>query len=188
MTPLMVAAGEGRVEVVRLLLGHPDAKMTINHTDPWGDTALSWACILGHGGVAKALLESKADPTIFNSSGWTPMDIAKEDHLAYNCAEGRRECVEALEVSPCILSPPPRVSAHGACWQEAERAYLLWKARQVADEQGSGAVAVLGLGEEGQQGEEKKEEEDDDAHKALVNFVVHGLKGDLFQDLMSLMP
>jgi hypothetical protein len=36
-----------------------------------------------------------------------------------------------------------------ACWQEAERAYLLWKARQVADQQGSGAVAVVEGGQEG---------------------------------------
>jgi hypothetical protein len=56
-------------------------------------------------------------------------------------------------------------------WQEAERAYLLWKARQVADQQGSGAVAVP----RGQEGE------------ALVDYVVHGLKGDLFPDLMEYM-
>jgi hypothetical protein len=62
---------------------------------------------------------------------------------------------------------------HGG--QEAERAYLLWKARQVADQQGSGAVAVEG-GQEGEEGEEGK---------ALVDFAVHGLKGDLFPDLME---
>jgi hypothetical protein len=37
-------------------------------------------------------------------------------------------------------------------WQEAERAYLLWKARQVADQQGSGAVAVEGDEEGGGEG------------------------------------
>jgi hypothetical protein len=64
-----------------------------------------------------------------------------------------------------------------AWWQEAERAYLLWKARQVADQQGSGAVAVEG-GHEGKEGEERK---------ALVDFAVKGLKGDLFPDLMEYM-
>jgi hypothetical protein len=64
-----------------------------------------------------------------------------------------------------------------AYWQEAERAYLLWKARQVADQQGSGAVAVVGE-EEGKEGEERM---------ALVDFAVKGLKGDLFPDLMKLM-
>jgi hypothetical protein len=57
-------------------------------------------------------------------------------------------------------------------WQEAERAYLLWKARQVADQQGSGAVAVPRGQEEG---------------RALVDWVVHALKGDLFPDLMEFM-
>jgi hypothetical protein len=64
-----------------------------------------------------------------------------------------------------------------ASWQEAERAYLLWKARQVADQQGSGAVAV-----EGEEGEEEGEE-----RKALLDFAVHGLKGDLFPDLVEYM-
>jgi hypothetical protein len=62
--------------------------------------------------------------------------------------------------------------------QEAERAYQLWKARQVADQQGSGAVAVRG----GRGGLETKKEK-----RALVDFVVHRLKGDLFPDLMEFM-
>jgi hypothetical protein len=79
------------------------------------------------------------------------------------------------------LPPHPLIDqlnqAWGVCLQEAERAYLLWKARQVVDQQGSGAVAV-GNGHGGQEGE---------AREALVDFVVHGLKGDLFPDLMELM-
>jgi hypothetical protein len=59
-------------------------------------------------------------------------------------------------------------------WQEAERAYQLWKARQVADQEGSGAVVVRG----GRRGEERK---------ALVDWVVHGLKEDLFPGLMEYM-
>jgi hypothetical protein len=61
-----------------------------------------------------------------------------------------------------------------AWWQAPELAYQVWKARQVADQQGSGAVAVEG----GQQGE---------ARKALVDFVVLRLKGDLFPALMEMM-
>jgi hypothetical protein len=61
---------------------------------------------------------------------------------------------------------------HG--WQEAERAYLIWKARQVADQQGSGAVGVPTAGQEGD-------------GRALVDYVVHKLKGDLFPDLMEYM-
>jgi hypothetical protein len=57
-------------------------------------------------------------------------------------------------------------------WQEAELAYQLWKARQVADQQGSGAVAVVG-------------EDAGEARRALVDFAVHGVKGDLFPELME---
>jgi hypothetical protein len=65
------------------------------------------------------------------------------------------------------------------CWQEAERAYLLWKARQVADQQGSGAVAVaIAGGKEGEEGERGE---------ALVDFALHAMKGDLFMDLMDYM-
>jgi hypothetical protein len=56
--------------------------------------------------------------------------------------------------------------------KEAERAYLLWKARQVADQQGSGAVAVGG----GQQGEEGR---------ALLDYALRRLKGDLFPGLVE---
>jgi hypothetical protein len=45
----------------------------------------------------------------------------------------------------------------------------------VADQQESGAVAVEG----GEEGEERE------AKEALVEFAVHGLKGDLFPDLME---
>jgi hypothetical protein len=54
---------------------------------------------------------------------------------------------------------------------------LLWKARQVADQQGSGAVAVKGE-EEGKEGEERE---------ALLDYAVHRMKGDLFPDLMEYM-
>jgi hypothetical protein len=61
--------------------------------------------------------------------------------------------------------------------QEAERVYLLWKARQVADQQGSGAVAV----EEGSRGQEGE------AGRAPLVYALHHLKGDLFSDLMDMM-
>jgi hypothetical protein len=82
-------------------------------------------------------------------------------------------------------SPAPLVSwlrhgfaylGHGG-WQEAERSFLLYKARQVADQQGSGAVAVVGE-EEGKEGKEGE---------AILDYAVHGLKGDLFPSLMEYM-
>jgi hypothetical protein len=76
-------------------------------------------------------------------------DDSDDDEIS---AEGRRECVAALEVrSKSSLSPTFLITwlkrgfsrlGHGD-WQEAERAYLLWKARQVADAAASFATVVM---------------------------------------------
>jgi ankyrin repeat protein len=108
-TPLMVASREGHLEVVRSLLGHRSARATLNQGDEDGWTALYRACCWGRGGVAMALLESGADPTIASNDGTTPMAIAKQDHHLTKTAKGRRECVEALEVR-CSHSPSPFLS------------------------------------------------------------------------------
>jgi hypothetical protein len=54
---------------------------------------------------------------------------------------------------------------------------VLWKARRVVDQQGSGAVMVP----RGQGGLEVKKT------RALVDYTVHGVNGDLFPELMELM-
>jgi uncharacterized protein len=104
-TPLMIASEEGHLEVVRVLLDHPSAKATIHKQDISGRTALGWACYKGRGGVVRTLLESGADPKIAHRLDPIPTAIAKEAYLPPGAtAEGRRECVAALEVS---LSLPP---------------------------------------------------------------------------------
>jgi ankyrin repeat protein len=112
-TPLMVATLKGRVEVVRVLIDHPSARATLNHRDREGRTALWWACQRGRGGVARALLESGADLTIADNDGTTPMALAKQQAPPDRndiSAEGRRECVAALEVRSCLpLLPPPSI-------------------------------------------------------------------------------
>jgi uncharacterized protein len=107
-TPLMRAALEGFPEIVRLLLGDPRAGMSINHRDEQGGETVLWhACYMGRGGIVRALLESGADPRIADNEGITPMAIAKQDPDAdYISAEGRRECVAALEVSCCLFLSP----------------------------------------------------------------------------------
>jgi ankyrin repeat protein len=107
-TLLMAASINGHVEAVRFLLGEPSAKAGINYRDKNGETALWWACSEGRGGVVRMLLESGADPTIAKNDGTTPMAIAKTvsqqdddvDEDEKISAEGRRECVAALEVRP----------------------------------------------------------------------------------------
>jgi ankyrin repeat protein len=135
-TPLIAASSRGHLEVVRLLLGHLSAKATLNHGDCNGKTALWQACSMGHGAVARALLESGADPTIAHSDGTTPMAIAKQpppiphDPQSFISAAGRLECVAALEVRPMLrfflrqqtVAMWGFVFGHGG-WQEAERAY-----------------------------------------------------------------
>jgi ankyrin repeat protein len=44
-TPLVAAPTGGCLEVVRLLLGDPTAKTTLNHRSGKGETALWWACL-----------------------------------------------------------------------------------------------------------------------------------------------
>jgi ankyrin repeat protein len=83
---------KGHLEIVRLLLGQPSGKATLNHHNEKGKTALWCACYRGGGRVARALLESGADPTISAKDGTTPTAIAKEDppHPRIS-AEGRWE-------------------------------------------------------------------------------------------------
>jgi ankyrin repeat protein len=66
-TPLVEASFRGHLEVVRSLLGHSSGRATLNYRDPYGKTALWVACDYGRGGVARALLESGAIPTIADS-------------------------------------------------------------------------------------------------------------------------
>jgi hypothetical protein len=96
-TPLMEASEKGHLEVARLLLYHPSAETAIDLRDELGQTALCWACFKGQGGVARALLQSGADPTIAHNNGTTPVAVAKQA-WGGDAAEGRRECVAALEV------------------------------------------------------------------------------------------
>jgi ankyrin repeat protein len=128
-TPLLEASCGGHLEVVRLLLGLPGGKATLNHRDRRGDTALWRACFNGRGRVARALLESGADPTIASGDGTTPMTVAKQDASGYHgriSAEGRRMCVAALDVSVYLTPPLPRHLLF--CFNLVRRAWgvVLW--------------------------------------------------------------
>jgi ankyrin repeat protein len=102
--PLIIASGNGRLEVVRLLLDLQSVKASINQRNNKGRTALWTACFKGRGGVVRVLLESGTDPTVANNEGITPVAIAKQDpDDARVSAEGRRECVAALEVSSYLF-------------------------------------------------------------------------------------
>jgi hypothetical protein len=146
-TPLLEAFRQGHLETVWCLLDHPSAAATINHFDRFHRTALMCACMIGRVDMVRALLEKGADPTIANDTGRTAMAVA----VLYQ----RRTCTEALKVrctrrpsTPPLLSGLTEALGLVPAWrggQEAERAYLLWKARQVADAAGGfGGPAMEG--------------------------------------------
>jgi uncharacterized protein len=100
-TTLVGASFGGHLEIVRLLLAHPSAKATINRRDMMGTTAYVGGLLQAAVRVVvRALLEGGADPTIARNNGTTPVAIVKQiNDLRYPVtAEGRRECVAALEV------------------------------------------------------------------------------------------
>lgn len=89
-SPLIESSSSGRVEVVRSLLRHPQAALTLNQCDAFGKTALWWACYKGHDEVVMLLLEAGADPGLTDKYGVTPMAIATK--------HGHEDCIDLLKV------------------------------------------------------------------------------------------
>jgi hypothetical protein len=131
------------MEIAPSLLAHPSAAATINRTDRDGRTALHYACLRGRWGAVRLLLKHGADPTIAGSDGTTPMAAAKQIEGKFSTAlDDQQKCIEALEVRGSLFALVPILPdslafvgpfAYRRGGQDAERAYLLWKAWQVAD-------------------------------------------------------
>jgi ankyrin repeat protein len=183
-----IACVMGHIETIRCLLDRLSTASTTSHRDYMGKTGIWWACYAGRVDFLRLLLKWGADPAVADNKGITPMAIAKMVPNAKSVKEGvslegRLICVEALEVRPGAIFPILFMSlidhqgVSSSLRQEAERAYKLWKARQVADQQGSGAVVMPTV----RGGLEVKQT------RALVDLAVHGLKGDLFMELMEMM-
>uniref|UniRef100_A0A0A9WC50 Ankyrin repeat and KH domain-containing protein 1 n=1 Tax=Lygus hesperus TaxID=30085 RepID=A0A0A9WC50_LYGHE len=78
-TPLMEAAQEGHLDLVRYLL---EANADVNAQTQTGDTALTYACENGHTEVAKLLLQYGADLEHESEGGRTPlMKACRAGHL-----------------------------------------------------------------------------------------------------------
>ena len=74
-TPLSLAAGNGRDEVVKLMLGQED--INPNMLDNGGQTPLSWAAGNGHEGVVKLMLgRENINPDLPDNGGQTPLSCA----------------------------------------------------------------------------------------------------------------
>lgn len=72
--PLMVAAREGKADVVRALLSGGDAK--VNVADAQGNTPLVEASRFGHDDVVRVLIERGADLKAKNNEGQTALMLA----------------------------------------------------------------------------------------------------------------
>ncbi|CAN2390143.1 Ankyrin repeat and KH, partial [Pristimantis euphronides] len=78
-TPLMEAAQEGHLELVKYLLS---AGANVHASTATGDTALTYACENGHTDVAEALLQASAHLEHESEGGRTPlMKAARAGHL-----------------------------------------------------------------------------------------------------------
>nr|XP_056713374.1 ankyrin repeat domain-containing protein 17 [Euleptes europaea] len=78
-TPLMEAAQEGHLELVKYLLA---AGANVHATTATGDTALTYACENGHTDVADVLLQAGADLEHESEGGRTPlMKAARAGHV-----------------------------------------------------------------------------------------------------------
>jgi ankyrin repeat protein len=73
-SPLMVAAREGKPDVVRALLSGGD--VDVNVTDAQGNTPLIEASRFGHDSVARALVERGAKLDVKNKDGQTALMLA----------------------------------------------------------------------------------------------------------------
>ena len=75
-TLLHIAAQHGRHEIAELLFTDYSNQCPINHRNSRGQTALHCACIGGHTRVAKLLVANKADITVRDEDGDTPLKKA----------------------------------------------------------------------------------------------------------------
>jgi hypothetical protein len=93
-TPLMMAAGAGRLDLVSLLID--EGKFQVDHANITMQTALRCACSEGHVDVARVLMARYGANPIFCAGKLEPEAAEGE------AAEGRRACFKMVKV--CVLT------------------------------------------------------------------------------------
>uniref|UniRef100_A0A8C5U789 K Homology domain-containing protein n=1 Tax=Malurus cyaneus samueli TaxID=2593467 RepID=A0A8C5U789_9PASS len=109
-TPLMEAAQEGHLELVKYLLA---AGANVHATTATGDTALTYACENGHTDVADVLLQAGADLEHESEGGRTPlMKAARAGHLCTVQFLISKGSEITIYVYLCLCFKVPRVPVH----------------------------------------------------------------------------
>jgi len=80
LTPLMDAASQGHLEIVKLLISHG---ADVNAQSACGNSPLMYACSSGHEDIVKELLNAGARVEDNNENGHTPlMEAASSGHVS----------------------------------------------------------------------------------------------------------
>jgi hypothetical protein len=110
-TPLMLAAKAEHLDVINTLLSWAGRTLYLDARDSIfcrGETALHWAISWSDSAaIVRRLLDAGANPTLWNRSSQTPLDIALQDgHVASAAllaqAVGQAECARLLIKARCI--------------------------------------------------------------------------------------
>ena len=104
LTPLMLAAGSGRLDEVRSLL---KAGAEVNRKGPLGFTALTLATGAGHLEVVKVLLGAGADPNAAGGMSHPRIIITVLTAAMSRRNKNRMEVVDALIAAGARVNPPP---------------------------------------------------------------------------------
>ena len=119
-TALMLAASDGDLECVKLLL---DSGADISAARADGSTALTEAIQRGHKACVDLLLERKASPTATLHHGWTPLHVAglhtDDETIVWALLDAmvhEADMQDALEVKDADGATPFMIAAqHGHC-------------------------------------------------------------------------
>lgn len=102
-TAIFLAAEENRVDTLREILGHPDAKHLINESDRYEDTPLHVAAMKGYATVVETLLNHGARIDSRNEDENTPLHLAAKNGKI-------RTVIELVKRDPSIVNDEDEAS------------------------------------------------------------------------------